>query len=240
MFKVLLLGSWKSQQNHYSPVHRHYLTWSFNSLVTEISWSYLFICYSFAAEHSEAQRNPRAGSGGARLPSLLVPVACGLSRWDSNKPLSSLTTDFTSDNLLHAPQSIIFVHARQRHAKNGFGQHGCHTACLHQLCSCKGSPGGTSGEEPACPYRRHTRCGFDPWVGKIPWRRTWQPTAVFLPGKSHGQRSLVAYSPWGRRVRHDGSDIHSMYACGSRLWALALSTNPADWRSASLQQKHTT
>ena len=37
---------------------------------------------------------------------------------------------------------------------------------------------------------------FDPWVGKIPWRRKWQPTAVFLPGKSHGQRSLEGYSPW--------------------------------------------
>ena len=37
----------------------------------------------------------------------------------------------------------------------------------------------------------------DPWVGKIPWRRAWQPTLVFLPGESHGQRSLVGYSPWG-------------------------------------------
>ena len=135
-------------QNHCSPVHRHCLTWSFNSLVTETSWSYLCICYSFAAGHSGAQRNPRAGSGGARLPSLLVSIACGLSRWDSHKPLSSLTTDFTSDNLLRAPQSIIFVHARQWHAKSGFGQHGCHTEFLHQLCSSKGSPGGTSGEDP--------------------------------------------------------------------------------------------
>ena len=40
---------------------------------------------------------------------------------------------------------------------------------------------------------------FDPWVGKIPWRRKWQPTPVLLPGKSHGQRSLVGYSPWGRK-----------------------------------------
>ena len=37
----------------------------------------------------------------------------------------------------------------------------------------------------------------DPWGGKIPWRREWQPTPVFLPGKSHGQRSLEGYSPWG-------------------------------------------
>ena len=41
------------------------------------------------------------------------------------------------------------------------------------------------------------RCGFDPWVGKIPWRRAWPPTPVFLIGASHGQRSLAGYSPWG-------------------------------------------
>ena len=41
------------------------------------------------------------------------------------------------------------------------------------------------------------RPGFDPWVSKIPWRRTWQPTPVLLPGKSHRQRSVVGYSPWG-------------------------------------------
>ena len=43
------------------------------------------------------------------------------------------------------------------------------------------------------------RPGFDPWVGKILWRRAWQPTPVFLPGESHGQRSLVGYTPWGRK-----------------------------------------
>ena len=43
------------------------------------------------------------------------------------------------------------------------------------------------------------RCGCDPWVGKIPWRRAWQPTPVFLSGKSHGQRCLAGYSPWGRK-----------------------------------------
>ena len=43
------------------------------------------------------------------------------------------------------------------------------------------------------------RCRFDPQVRKIPWRRAWQPTPVFLPGESHGQRSLAGYSPWGRK-----------------------------------------
>ena len=39
--------------------------------------------------------------------------------------------------------------------------------------------------------------GFDPWVRKIPWRKEWQPTPVFLPRKSHGQRNLAGFSPWG-------------------------------------------
>ena len=43
----------------------------------------------------------------------------------------------------------------------------------------------------------HRRPGFDPWVRKITWRKKWQASPVFLPGKSQGQRSLVGYSPWG-------------------------------------------
>ena len=58
-------------------------------------------------------------------------------------------------------------------------------------------PGWLSGQEPACQCRRQKRRGFDPWLRKIPWRRKWQPISVFLPGESHGQRSLADYSPWG-------------------------------------------
>ena len=56
-------------------------------------------------------------------------------------------------------------------------------------------PGGASGKEPARQYRRYKRHRFDPWVGKIPWRRKWQPIPVFLLGESHGQRRLVGFSP---------------------------------------------
>ena len=57
--------------------------------------------------------------------------------------------------------------------------------------SAMGFPSGASGKNPAAN-------AGDTWVRKIPWRRAWQPIPVFLPGESHGQRSLVGYSPWGR------------------------------------------
>ena len=66
--------------------------------------------------------------------------------------------------------------------------------------------------------RRYSVClqcrrpGFDPWVGKIPWRRRWQSTPVLLPGKSHGHRSLVGYSPWGRK------ESSSFQACSKTVY----------------------
>ena len=59
----------------------------------------------------------------------------------------------------------------------------------------------SSSSSSSSSHRHRRRCDcshrFDPWVEKIPWKRKWQPTPVFLPGKSQGQRSLVGYSPWG-------------------------------------------
>ena len=59
---------------------------------------------------------------------------------------------------------------------------------------------GASAEGPTCQCRRHNRLGFDPWVGKIPWKRAGQPTPIFLPGESHGQGSLVGSSPRGNEL----------------------------------------
>ena len=64
----------------------------------------------------------------------------------------------------------------------------------------EGFPGGTNGKESACQCRRHKRHGLNPWVGKIPCSRKWCSTPLFLPRKFHGQRNLMGYSPWGRRV----------------------------------------
>ena len=63
----------------------------------------------------------------------------------------------------------------------------------------EGFPVCASGKEPTFPYRRCKRHRFDCCIGKIPWRRQWQPIPVFLPGESHGARSLVGYSPQGRK-----------------------------------------
>ena len=56
-----------------------------------------------------------------------------------------------------------------------------------------------SGKEFTCQCRRRKRWWFDPWIGKIPWRREWQPTLVFLPGELHRQRNLVGHSPGGHK-----------------------------------------
>jgi len=64
-----------------------------------------------------------------------------------------------------------------------------------------GFPGGSDGKESTC---NAGDLGLIPGLVKIPWRRAWQPTPVFLPGKAHGQRSLVGYSPWGcKESRHN-------------------------------------
>ena len=68
---------------------------------------------------------------------------------------------------------------------------------LVQCLKEEGFPGGTSGKEPACQCKRRRRQGLDPWIRKSPWRKEWQPTLGFLPGESHGQRSLAGCSPWG-------------------------------------------
>ena len=60
----------------------------------------------------------------------------------------------------------------------------------------RGFPGGSVGKESTCSVGDP---GSIPGFGKIPWRRKWQPTPVFLPGESHGQRSLAGSNPWGRK-----------------------------------------
>ena len=75
-------------------------------------------------------------------------------------------------------------------------------------------------KEPVCQWRRCERHKFDPWVGKIPWRRVWQPTLVFLLGESHGHRRL--WSVGSQRVEHDWSDFSHMHPFVLRHYRLEL------------------
>ena len=80
------------------------------------------------------------------------------------------------------------------------------TELNHLLSTC--FPSGASSKEFSCQSRRHKRHKFNPWFRKIPWRRAWQPTPVFLCGEAHGQRSLMDFSPWDwKRVGHNWSDL---------------------------------
>ena len=78
---------------------------------------------------------------------------------------------------------------------------------MHHLYG--GFPGGIKAKESVCQCRRYKRCSFNPWVGKIPWRRKWQPTPVLLLGQSHGLRSLAGYSPWGCKESDTTEQAHA-------------------------------
>ena len=91
----------------------------------------------------------------------------------------------------------------------------------------------TCQQKPTCQCRRHRRCRFHPWVGKIPWSRKWQPTPVLLPGESHGQRNLAGYSPWGCKesnlTEHALKGPSLSLAVSSEF--LARVSCPSPWRS---------
>ena len=85
-----------------------------------------------------------------------------------------------------------------------------------------GFPSGSDGKESTC------QCRFNPWVGKMPWRRVWQPTPIFLLGKSHGQNSLAGLQSMGlQRVKHDWATITFFFfhTLGFELMLLFLKNN---------------
>ena len=71
------------------------------------------------------------------------------------------------------------------------------------------------GKESTCQCRRCKRLGFNPWVRKIPWRKKWLPTLVFLPSKYHRQSSLVGYSPWSCKE----SDMTELLSTAQCWWS---------------------
>ena len=73
-----------------------------------------------------------------------------------------------------------------------------------------------SGKESICPCRSCKRCRFDPWVGKIPWRKKWQPTPVFLPGKSHRQVTVYGVAERWTRLKQ----MRGWYGPGDGGWCI--------------------
>ena len=121
------------------------------------------------------------------VPSFYESLVFTWEEGNSNPPCRVPTGPVWDDRMFKLAQSTVsikFSHSTNINLASTMGQ--------------VGFPGGASGKEPACQCRRK-RCRFDPWVGKIPWRRAWQSTPVFLPGEAHGQRSLAGYSSWGSK-----------------------------------------
>ena len=83
--------------------------------------------------------------------------------------------------------------ARVRTQLEGFLQSNSDWGCVMLMCAFLVA----QRQRISLPCRSHRRCGLNPWMGKIPCRRAWQPLPVFLPGESHGQRSLAGHSPRG-------------------------------------------
>ena len=94
-----------------------------------------------------------------------------------------------------------------------------HQYCVSFRWYLHGFPCGACVKEPACQCRRQKRHGFDPWVRKIPWRRKWQPSPVFLPEESRGQRSLAG--SWGHKESDTTEGLNNNIAfsdCCLVLW----------------------
>ena len=99
-----------------------------------------------------------------------------------------------------------------------------------------GLPGGASGKDPACQRRRRKRCGFNPWVGKVPWKSTWQPTPVFLPRESpRTEEPGRSHSMESQRFGHDWSNLARLHSC---TFQLAKNTVPLQNHQFSFLLEH--
>ena len=96
-----------------------------------------------------------------------------------------------------------------------------------------GFPGGSDGKESVCNVGDP---GFNPCVGKVPWRREWHPTLVFLPGEFHGQRSPLGYSPWGHKESDRTEQLTLSASCESSLHILDI--NPLSYISLANNLSH--
>ena len=103
--------------------------------------------------------------------------------------------------------SVLFEMWADRGQAEGISDHSAALCSSNSTqCSIMAYVGKECKNEWIYVYMQRRGPRFNPWAEKIPWRRQWQTSPVFLPGESHGQRSLVSYNPWGHRVKNDWSD----------------------------------
>ena len=130
-------------------------------------------------------QNPRA------VPRFRVPLL-------SPPLLSPFLTPLNKWSFIQKPRNVKFL--KKRHLVPDRSFQSCVTIVhLYPYIYICGLLWWLSGKESCLRCRKRRRCGFNPRIRKIPWRRKWQPTPGFLAGKSHGQRSLVGYSPGGHK-----------------------------------------
>ena len=139
-------------------------------------------------------------------------TSCG---WEArNLPLHSLPTIYNDCDFLWSFSITLWaVGFPWRHAWlsprvlcSGIVCWTCSKQCSPKKDS-EGFPGGVGGKESTCQCRRIKRPEFDPWVGKIPWRKKMAPHSNILAYQSHGQRNLAGYSPWGCKNSHTTEHI---------------------------------
>ena len=154
-------------------------------------------------------------------PNILWPLRCSLNKLDTHLPQALCTRCYLcleySTPEIYADRCLIIRYSSRYHHLSVMR---CFSWLLYlnlespdiPFCPSRpsywGFPGGASGKESTCQCRRHKSLGFDPWIERIPWRREWQPTPVFSPGESHGQRSLEGYSPQGHKESDTTERLH--------------------------------
>ena len=113
------------------------------------------------------------------------------------------------------------THSRRENTLT-YVSHWIFTGLINRCIYILGLLGGANGKESACKCQRHKRRGFSPWVGKIPLRRQWQSTSVFLPANFHEQRSLRSYSPWFAKSQTELSINKHTHTGNFRILFLAI------------------
>ena len=122
------------------------------------------------------------------------------------KELESQSQGWDRSLHIHLPEhETDFTHLKRENYFKTFTWLCQHAGSFFSVVACElllflGGSAVKKKNPPAMQETRKRR--FDPWVGKIPWRRKWQSTPVFFPGKLHGQRNLADYSPWGQATDH--------------------------------------